>query len=888
MDKIILQGLVDKWHGALRYLKGHQDELSTEEWSAIEVLQDLWRTMSYGPDMVREANEMIEVLIGCDKYHSNNREIISKSKEFRGVAKKFYTESATTFNEIRTALQPPRRPQSPRPAAPAPAPASAADPEAMALTPGVLLTYVRDSHKGFQYMLDHREDLDSDEAMAVDLLLDTLESPSPASRKSIVDQAVKTLVDNTRLHSSNRDIITHSKYITSALRKYNASERLIKGYATAFREYLRKNPLKRPVFTGGCPIRVTDIKIGEADAAGNWIPSQFYTDLTYLYVRVYYERLDPACGSVDFALKFINPSGQLDVNSSVPGFTLRDQNTRISQSGYLEISGWGNKNGHGFGVGTWTVEAYINGHAEGSARFTMRDRSWSPAIRITGATFMVSSGDKSCGISPTSFYSDTCHIAPVITFERLRSSGPLTVYYKLYDPSGRQIMPANPLNGYTWKGEVTPQASPTRQALGGFGNPDGTCYSTPGQYRVDFYLDGQKIYSSGFNVVKRPSVAPSSRPSTTARPPAPPRKAKKSKGWMWILGIIAIVGGYFGFNAYMESEADKAATVMYAISDSNFFKGSGSDQYDDEFRLKEGDKVLVYNTEVPGWSYVKSPKGKKGYVATSNLVTGGDNELLQLVTGTEGNPNLDAPHKRAALLHLLRSEKIDEEYVRGWRIDNCGVGLTPNTVSYTRHNDGTDPDLKTLSMVLHNEQTGERKIAIYAFPTASTPELRYFADAPAGKEISDVTYKASKGYYYVNYASGDKRVSRQSKPDSDNPFIITDLKFVDKNNSGGLVSNYVGKRAQYVAPKITYRTTGSGTVKLYVKVIDNYTGEMLTEDKSPTGYSYVSDLYVGSKGRGTESLIGWGNSDKKSWNGADRRFEIYYRGNLIASGRVNP
>ncbi len=770
MDKIILQGLVDKWHGALRYLKGHQDELSTEEWSAIEVLQDLWRTMSYGPDMVREANEMIEVLIGCDKYHSNNREIISKSKEFRGVAKKFYTESATTFNEIRTALQPPRRPQSPRPAAPAPAPASAADPEAMALTPGVLLTYVRDSHKGFQYMLDHREDLDSDEAMAVDLLLDTLESPSPASRKSIVDQAVKTLVDNTRLHSSNRDIITHSKYITSALRKYNASERLIKGYATAFREYLRKNPLKRPVFTGRCPIRVTDIRIGEADAAGNWVPSQFYTDLTYLYVRVYYERLDPACASVDFALKFINPSGQLDVNSSVPGFTLRDQNTRISQSGYLEISGWGNKNGHGFGVGTWTVEAYINGQAEGGARFTMRDRPARPA-------------------------------------------------------------PARP---------ATPPPPPPA-----------------------------------------PRVNP-------VRPAAPARPAKKSRGWMWILGIIAIVGGYFGFNAYMESEADKAATVMYAISDSNFFKGSGSDQYDDEFRLKEGDKVLVYNTEVPGWSYVKSPKGKKGYVATSNLVTGGDNELLQLVTGAEGNPNLDAPHKRAALLHLLRSEKIDEEYVRGWRIDNCGVGLTPNTVSYTRHNDGTDPDLKTLSMVLHNEQTGERKIAIYAFPTASTPELRYFADAPAGKEIADVTYKASKGYYYVNYASGDKRVSRQSKPDSDNPFIITDLKFVDKNNSGGLVSNYVGKRAQYVAPKITYRTTSSGTVKLFVKVIDNYTGEMLTEDKSPTGYSYVSDLYVGSKGRGTESLIGWGNSDKKSWNGADRRFEIYYRGNLIASGRVNP
>lgn len=777
MDKIILKTLVDKWQNSLRYLKGHQDDLSPEEWSAIEVLQDLWRNMSFGPDLTREANEMIDVLINSDKFHSNNRDIITNSKDFRAVAKKFYTESAENFNELRAAMGPARRPQTPRPVQPSVTPVN---PDDQALNPGILMSYVRDWHRGMVYLMAHEDELDTSEINALALMRDNWKASTSPGYMAQINSAADALRAGTRLHNSNRDIITNSKYVTAAARKYNSNKKLHEGFAAALAGYLRQNPLPSPKPVSRQPIRITDIRIGEHDASGNWKPSSFYTDLTYLYVKVSYERLNPRANSADIAIKFLRPDGTLDANSSTPGFTLRDQNLTLYQSGNIEFTGWGNKNGFGFRVGTWTVEVYVDGEKLASTTFTMRARATTP-------------------------------------------------------PPPPPPPPPRPTGGST--GSTYGYTPPTGGSSSGGG--------------------------------------------------------RKSRAWMWIVGIIAIVGGYFGVNAYLEKRADDAASVMYAISDLYFYKEPGTSLMD--HHLKESDRLLVYSTDDSGWAHVKSPSGKKGYVNASHLVSPADNELLTLVTGEKGNSSLDAPHKRAALLHLLRSDKIKEEFVRSWRLDDPGPEVMPNTVRYVRLNDGTDPDLKTLFMKLHNDETRENKIAIYAFPSdsASRPVLRYFADAPAGKEIAQVSYSPRNGYYSVNYGSADKHVSALSSPDSDNPVIITGLQFVNINNSRRLISNYVTQQAQYVAPKVTYQTTSGykgRNIKLDVKLFDTYSGDMLRSSDSAGGdYTYSTTFNASSKGRGTETLDGWGNSKKNAWRGGvSRRYEIYHQGRLLASGIVAP
>ena len=107
MDKYILQLKVKKWAEACQFLKSEdvKNAMDPEEWSAIEILSKKWQTTSYSQLMVDECNEMIEVLIACDKLHSNNRNIITWSKEFRGIARMMYTTDAETFNQFKSALK---------------------------------------------------------------------------------------------------------------------------------------------------------------------------------------------------------------------------------------------------------------------------------------------------------------------------------------------------------------------------------------------------------------------------------------------------------------------------------------------------------------------------------------------------------------------------------------------------------------------------------------------------------------------------------------------------------------------------------------------------------------------------------------------------------------
>ena len=132
MDKILLKQKIGKWNDACRFLKGHQADLSTAEWSAVELLADFWRMRKFDDELVEESKELIATLVAADKLHSNNRDIITWSKEFRGIAKTMYTESAANFAEFQAAMRAfaqehaPRQrapqPQQPRPTPPPPRP----------------------------------------------------------------------------------------------------------------------------------------------------------------------------------------------------------------------------------------------------------------------------------------------------------------------------------------------------------------------------------------------------------------------------------------------------------------------------------------------------------------------------------------------------------------------------------------------------------------------------------------------------------------------------------------------------------------------------------------------------------------------------------------------
>ena len=59
----------------------------------------------FDPDATSECMDLISTLEQSDKLHSNNKEIIVWSKEFRTIARKYYTKDETTFLVFQNALK---------------------------------------------------------------------------------------------------------------------------------------------------------------------------------------------------------------------------------------------------------------------------------------------------------------------------------------------------------------------------------------------------------------------------------------------------------------------------------------------------------------------------------------------------------------------------------------------------------------------------------------------------------------------------------------------------------------------------------------------------------------------------------------------------------------
>ena len=104
-DEAMMLINVEKWIKAYQFLKREDiiALLDTSEFSAIEILGDMWRRPKYSPDMKSEAEELTKVLVASHKLHSANREIIEHSKNVVAVARKIY-ENEKAFSSFKTAI----------------------------------------------------------------------------------------------------------------------------------------------------------------------------------------------------------------------------------------------------------------------------------------------------------------------------------------------------------------------------------------------------------------------------------------------------------------------------------------------------------------------------------------------------------------------------------------------------------------------------------------------------------------------------------------------------------------------------------------------------------------------------------------------------------------
>ncbi len=119
------------------------------------------------------------------------------------------------------------------------------------------------------------------------------------------------------------------------------------------------------------------------------------------------------------------------------------------------------------------------------------------------------------------------------------------------------------------------------------------------------------------------------------------------------------------------------------------------------------------------------------------------------------------------------------------------------------------------------------------------------------------------------------------------PMIITDVKMGNMYRDGNMETDYgdsiYSDRTMYLTPRITYTGIREGEkITLYIRL---YTpsGEMSTEDSSPSGYTASLDCYVDSGSYKTKELSGWGNEKMGNWKSGTYRYEFWYGGICLYS-----
>ena len=255
MDPIILSQKSKKWFDAVKNLKDHIDELDLSEQTAIDFLNDAWRTRSFDSDLIREAREMTQILIHNQKLHGANRKIIEWTKELCSTSDLMYTRDAKTYDEVRSALRKTWQESRPKPAPkpnPAPRPNSGATPKPAprptTLDPIILAQKAKKWAEGGQFLVNNESYLSNAESQALLYLLTEWQTGKynqtmPAKAKEMC----KIVRDSQKLHTNNRKIIEWTKEIcNTAELLYTRDEQTFIQVGVALYKALQENPIVAP------------------------------------------------------------------------------------------------------------------------------------------------------------------------------------------------------------------------------------------------------------------------------------------------------------------------------------------------------------------------------------------------------------------------------------------------------------------------------------------------------------------------------------------------------------------------------------------------------------------------------------------------------------------
>lgn len=292
-----------------------------------------------------------------------------------------------------------------------------------------------------------------------------------------------------------------------------------------------KNKTAAP--TGKKALVINDITFANVDNNGTII-DDFGTDLyaseiKYLKPLIHYTGLAASGTQIELYAKLYTDDGSLKSTESSPnGYTYSTKvNLAQGEDQTLLMSGWGSNAGGVYSAGAYRYEVWYNGKKIFQQNLRLYSGSTpivqSKLVSINSVLFGNKDADGNVvhQHGATLYEGETMYVSAKLNCKGLYSSKQqATLYYRYYYPNGNMMSGSDSPRSFTSKAMLEINPGKNSITLGGYGSRDVTVYKA-GIYKVEFWIDGAKVYETSFEVKKKSaasgtSVSVSSAPSSSA------------------------------------------------------------------------------------------------------------------------------------------------------------------------------------------------------------------------------------------------------------------------------------------------------------------------------------------------------------------------------------
>lgn len=265
--------------------------------------------------------------------------------------------------------------------------------------------------------------------------------------------------------------------------------------------------------------KITDIHFSNVDHTGTVIDdydSKLYAgELKFLRAELVYDGLASSDHDVEVFFKIYNEDGELNKSDTSPdGFTWKKTiDIKPGKGNTVQLPGWGSNSNKSYKPGLYTYEVWAKGKCMIRKQFRAytgtKPLSSSSLLSITSVK--LTNEDKNGEVLSDGLYDgEIKYISQTVSYKGLSSpEQKAKIYYRLFNAEGNLVSASNSPKGFSHTQEVTIKPGYNTMKIIGLGRSTTDLY-TEGENIIEYWIDGEKIYETTFNVVKKGSASSSS------------------------------------------------------------------------------------------------------------------------------------------------------------------------------------------------------------------------------------------------------------------------------------------------------------------------------------------------------------------------------------------